>query len=247
MFHHKRMFARVALIGVLVVGWLVWLRPSAAKAAIDSAGAWRQFQNHHRCVFAVEGAVSTKTYLGLPLPPPPPQGFRTVRAAVNFLRAKMPGFTVWRDKINKEAIHIVYTKALKWKANPLNQRLTFRGKMSLLQVASRIIRKRVPLVHLACVGSRRVVFFPDVAGDTAVTKDYETPFRLDVKGLTLREFLTAGLVYETKGQQAPVILWRADYSLRHGELTGHVGIMIFGEPLRAAPSTAATTHGRTAK
>ncbi|NNM85542.1 MAG: hypothetical protein HKL96_07285 [Phycisphaerales bacterium] len=159
----------------------------------------------------------------------------------------MPKFTVWRDKINKSAIHIVYTKALKWKANPLNQRLTIRGKMSLPKVASRIIHKRFPLVDLTCVGSRRVVFFPDVAGEAAITKDYETPLRLDVKEMTLREFLTAGLVYDTKGQKAPIILWRADYSLRHGKLTGHVGIMIFGVPLRAAPATAPTTQSRAAK
>ncbi len=221
------------VFAILLGGNLVRGPAPCAASAKESADVWARFASQQHCFLAVEDAYSIEkgTYIGT-VPAAPPKGFKTINAAVRFLRAKLPACTVWRDKINRHIIHVVYTKALRWKANPLNQRLTFREVMSLKQVASRIVRKRFPLVDLSCVGDQRFGFFPYVAGCTM--KAYETPLHFDVRGMTLREFLTAGLVYDVRGKLPPAILWRADYPLRHGKLTGHVAIMIFGLPLRAA-------------
>ncbi len=232
------MFAAI-LGGILVAG----LSPNAAAVKV-AADPWATFASQHHCFLAMEDAYSTETgtYIGT-LPAAPPQGFKTINAAVSFLRAKLPACTVWRDKLNSHIIHIVYTKALKWEANPLNQRLTFHGTMSLKQVAARIIRKQFPLVGLICVGDRRYGFFPDTGG-MAITKAYEAPMHFDVKGMTLREFLTAGVAYDVKGPQPPFVLWRADYYLKSGKPTGRVDIMVYGVPLRSVPPTKPTVPSK---
>lgn len=218
--------------GVLVAGF----SPDATAVSVP-ADPWAAFASQHHCFLAVEDAYSTEkgTYIGT-IPAVPPQGFKSIHAAVRFLRSKLPACTIWRDKLNGHIVHVVYTKALEWKANPLNQRLTFHGTMSMKQVAAQIIRKRFPLVGLICVGNRRSGFFPDTGG-MAITKAYETPLRFDVSGIPLREFLTTGVVYDLKGPQPPVVLWRADYFLKSGKPTGRVDIMVYGVPLRRPPST----------
>ncbi len=211
--------------------------PSWAADKPGSSDTWTEFAQKHHCVFAMEDAYSTETgtYIGT-LPAAPPQGFKTINAAVSFLRAKLPACTVWRDKLNSHIIHIVYTKALKWKANPLNQRLTFHGTMSLKQVTTQIIQKKFPHVTVACLGNVRAGVFISYIGLTpAEERAYDTPRRFDVKRMTLRQFLTTGVAYDIGGRQPPFVLWRADYYLKSGKPTGRVDIMVYGVPLRSAP------------
>ena len=220
--------------------------PSWAADKPGSSDTWTEFAQKHHCVFAMEDAYSTETgtYIGT-LPAAPPQGFKTINAAVSFLRAKLPACTVWRDKLNSHIIHIVYTKALKWKANPLNQRLTFHGTMSLKQVTTQIIQKKFPHVTVACLGNVRAGVFISYIGLTpAEERAYDTPRRFDVKRMTLRQFLTTGVAYDIGGRQPPVVLWRADYYLKSGKPTGRVYIWVYGVPLRSVPPTKPTVPSK---
>lgn len=204
--------------------------------------SWARFAREHHCFLAIEDAYSVKRgYIGMP--PSLPRSVKSVSGLVKWLRAKLPSSTVWRDKGNNHIIHVVYTKALKWKANPLNQRLTFHGKMSLPEMASRVVEKKFPKTSLTCMGYVRYGVLPFFG--TAIVKSYrDTVMDFDVKGMTLRSFLTTGMIYNLKGPNPPPEIWRADYSLRHGKFTGKVVIMVHGMPLRAGPSAAAKKHAR---
>ncbi len=227
-------FPIAALVAALMTG------PPTIAAVKATTESLARFSRHHHCHFTVEDAYSTGkgTYIGMP-PSTVPRDIKTISELVKWLRAKLPACTIWRDKLDGRIIHVAYTKALKWKANPMNQRLTFRGTMSLPQVASRIIHKKFRQTGLYCEGYQRVGCFPDVQG-IAIERTYrDTVMDFDVRGMTLRRFLSTGKVYNLKGRYPPPIVWRTDYFLKHGRFTGRVDIYVFAMPLRAAPSAAA--------
>ena len=211
--------------------------PSWAADRPGSGDTWTEFAQKHHCVFAMEDAYSVRrgTYTGLG--PALPRHIKTIPSLMNWLRANLPAYTAWRDKLNSHIIHIVYTKALTWKGNPLNQRLTFHGKMSLTQVATQIIEKKFPHVAVACSGNVQAGTFISYIGlPPAENKAYNTPHSFNIKGMTLRQFLTVGITYDLRGPPPPPItLWRADYYLKSGKPTGRVDIMVYGVPLRSAP------------
>lgn len=219
--------------------------PNAAAASIG-ADLWARFASRHHCFLVMEDAYSAKTgTYTVNLPAAPPPGCKTIRAAVRFLRSKLPTCTVWRDRLDGHIIHVVYTKALKWKANPLNQRLTFHATMSLKQVATQIIRKRFPRANILCFGDQKNFALPGPGISQANERAYNTPRRFDVKGMTLRQFLSTGVAYKLARPRTPVILWEASYFLRRSKFTGRVDITIFGVPQGAPPAPA--THGHAAK
>ncbi len=223
---------------------LAW-RPSGASAFAGTPRSWARFAREHHCLLAVEDGYSAKRgYIGYPdIPGPLPQSVNSISDLVKWLRAKLPSSTVWRDRANNHIIHVVYTKALKWKDNPLNQRLTFHGKMSLPEMASRVVEKKFPKTSLTCMGYVRYGVLPYFG--TTIEKEYrDTVMNFDVKGMTLRSFLTTGMIYNLKGPNPPPEIWRADYYLKHGKFTGKVVIIVHGMPLRAGPSAAAKKHAR---
>jgi hypothetical protein len=198
------------LVFAAVLGCIFLLGPSLLAAPTPgTANAWARFARKHHCFLAVEGAYEGKHggYVGEP--PALPHGVRTISALVRWLRSKLPTSTVWRDKLDNRVIHVVYTKALRWKANPLNQRLTFHGTMSLKQVVTRILTKRFPRIGVECLGDQRSGLFPYFPGSRL--RAYGDPLRFDVKAMTFRRFLTTGLVYNLGGPRPPVVLWGAVY------------------------------------
>ncbi len=242
MFKHSRV---LLIVFAALLGGAFARGPSpCAASAAGPANTWYRFAARHHCFLVVEGAYVGKRLRYVGSPPALPQDIKTIPTLVKWLRAKLPACTVWRDRLNNHIIHVVYTKALKWKANPLNQRLTFRGTMSMKQVVSGVVGRRFPRVAVLCLGDQRNYLLPG-GPNPAITKAYETLLRFDVVDMTLREFLTDGLVYDLSGPQPPVNLWEASYFLRHGKFTGRVDITIFGVPLRPAappPATAPAHH-----
>ncbi len=238
----KGMGASACLVVTAVAAPITLGPPAPAVTFVGSNEAWIHFTREHHCFLAIEDAYPIgKGYLGMP--PALPASIKSISGLVKWLRAKLPSSTVWRDKVNNHIIHVVYTKALKWKANPLNQRLTFHGKMSLPQVASRVVEKKFPKTSLTCSGYVRYAPIPYFG--TKIVKGYrDTVMDFDVKGMTLRSFLTTGIIYNLKGPNPPPEIWRADYYLKHGKFTGKVVIIVHGMPLRAGPSAAAKKHAR---
>ena len=226
---HSHTLPVIFILAALVGGSLAW-GSSRATSAAAPANTWARFARRHHCFLVMEGAYVDKRLNYAGGPPALPQDIKTIPALVKWLRASLPQCTVWRDKADNHIIHVVYTKALKWKANPVNERLTFRGTMSLNQVVSRILHRRFPQVSVACLGDKRNGILPGSAVSRADERAYNTPHRFDVKGVTLRQFLTTGVPYNMASPHPPVVLWDASYFLRHGKFTGRVDIIISGVP-----------------
>ncbi len=242
----RRVRTMLFLLAMVLRGAYALGSPPPSVGAKVSPDTWSRFARQHHCFLALEDAYSTGKGTDIGMPPTAlPRSVKTIPGFVKWLRARLPACTVWRDKRDSRIIHVVYTKALEWRANPLNQRLTFRGKMNLPQVASRVIRKKFPSAGLYCAGYQRIGVLPYFG--SAVKKAYQdTVMDFDVRGMALREFLSTGLVYDLKGRYPPPILWRADYFLKRGKFTGRVDIVVHGVPLRAAPSAAAKERTRAA-
>lgn len=243
----RRVRTMLFLLAMVLRGVYALGSPPPSVGAKATPDTWSRFARQHHCFLALEDAYSTGKGTDVGMPPTAlPRSVKTIPGFVKWLRARLPACTVWRDKRDSRIIHVVYTKALEWRANPLNQRLTFRGKMNLPQVASRVIHRKFASVYLSCAGYWRIASIPDVAA-FAVKKAYDgAVMDFDVRGMALREFLTTGLVYDLKGRYPPPILWRADYFLKRGKFTGRVDIVVHGVPLRAAPSAAAKERTRAA-
>ena len=159
----------------------------------------------------------------------PPQPL-TIRAAVKFLKANRPGYTVWRDKANSRVIHVVYSKALKWGSNPMNHKFSFHGTMTFMQLAAKVFAKRFPKVHFYYNPFSRTGLLPHFPN----LKSYRAPLHFNVKGMTLRQFLTTGIVYQMNPQHFGGAFWQVTYMVRHGKFTGRVNIMMQGWPVRAS-------------
>lgn len=237
------------LLVVLLVSLGIFLAGPRPKLSAQARAAhpWLLLQTRYHCIFAVEDIEWTakgQYHTGLEnvRTPPPPQPL-TIKAAVKFLRANQPGYTVWRDKVNSHVIHVVYSKALKWKANPMNHKFTFHGTMSFLQLAKRVFVKRFPEVHFYYNPFARtgvLPHFPDL-------KSYRAPLHFNVKGMTLRQFLTIGIVYQMNPQHFGGNFWQVTYMVRHGKFTGRVDIMMQGWPVSASAAAGAPAKQSLAK
>ncbi len=242
MFGRKLLVVSLVSLGIFLAG----PRPELSAQA-RAAHPWLLLQTRHHCIFAtedIEWTAKGQYYTGLEnaRTPPPPQPL-TIRAAVKFLKANQLGYTVWRDKANRHVIHVVYSKALKWKSNPMNHKFTFHGTMSFLQLAKRVFAKRFPEVHFYYNPFARVFFVPGGSN----LKPYKTPMRFNVKDMTLRQFLTTGMVYQMNPQHFGGTFWQATYVVRHGRFTGRVDIMMRGWPVSASATAGGPAKQTTAK
>ena len=172
--------------------------------------------------------------------PLPPVGI-TKKGLVPFLTQNLPDYKVWRDRVYKSVIHIADRRLLNWKNNPLNKKLTFHGKMTIVYLQSHILQKDLPNVHFddsPYTPQVAIPYFPDLQA-------FQTPMRFNVQDLTLRRFLTTGLRYSNKPNKRGALLWFATYQFRDGKLTGHVQVCIQGNPIFPPPTaTRANGHNK---
>ncbi len=228
----------IRLAGLCRVG-LIGLIPGTGYASTSASDIWGRLATQDHCVVLGEDHVATVNGkvagdVGLAkihLPPSP--NHLTIQSAVKFLSAHLPGYTVWRDRVNRHVIHIVYTKALMWKSNPLNQKLTFHGTMSFMHLASKILIRRFPKLHFYydpfTSGAILLPYAPDL-------KPYKKPLHFDVKGETLRQLLTTGLVYRLDPQHFGGTFWQCYYLTKHGKLTGRIEITMLASPASTLPA-----------
>lgn len=241
MLDRKVLVVLLVSLGIFLAG----PRLAPAGASPRSSDIWNRLEVANHCIFAVEDVLSAKGGdVGLSkiqLPPSPEP--LTISVAVKFLNSNLPGYTVWRDKVNRHVIHIVYRKALVWRTNPMNQKFTFHGTMSFLQLAKRVFVKRFPKVHFYYNPFARtgvLPHFPDL-------KSYRAPLHFNVKGMTLRQFLTIGIVYQMNPQHFGGNFWQVTYMVRHGKFTGRVDIMMQGWPVSASAAAGAPAKQSLAK
>lgn len=179
------------------------------------------------CTFTNEGSSGIG---GVPIPSLP-AGI-TAQRLVAFLRKNLPKCVVWRDRVNKSIIHIVDRRVLAWKSNPLNKKLTIKGTMSISYLQSYIFAKEFPQVHFYDMPFHRVntiPYFPNLQA-------FRAPIKFDVRDMTLRRFLTTGIPYSTDPKRLGPGLWGASYQFRGGKLTGHVTVVISGNPILPPPT-----------
>ena len=184
------------------------------------------------CTFTNEGSSGIG---GVPVPPLP-VGI-TAQRLVTFFRKNLPKYVVWRDRVNKSIIHIVDRRVLAWKSNPLNKKITIKGTMSISYLQSHIFAKEFPRVRFYDMPFRRVNTIPYLPKLRA----FKAPIKFDVRDMTLRRFLTTGIPYSTDPKNTGPGLWGASYQFRGGKLTGHVAVVISGNPV--APPQPATKPG----
>lgn len=151
---------------------------------------------------------------------PMPTGKLTLHQMVRSLHARFPELRIWRDRTSRRIVHIAMAVAVAWKANPLDEKLTFHGTMSIKEVESRVIKKLAPKAHFyyTISGPHSIPYFPNL-------KPLKVKHRFEIKNMTLRQFLTTGLAYsKTKFNR---LLWSASlYQTPKGKFTGKVAITI---------------------
>jgi|GEM_PF-4483913 len=235
---------RVVLLVSLGI-FLAGPRLAPAGASPRSSGIWNRLEVANHCIFAVEDVLSAKGGdVGLSkiqLPPSPEP--LTISVAVKFLNSNLPGYTVWRDKVNRHVIHIVYRKALVWRTNPMNQKFTFHGTMTFMQLVSRVFAKRFPKVHFYYDPFAKTFLLP-YAPDL---KPYKIPLHFNVKNMTLRKFLTTGMVYQMDSQHFGGTIWQCYYLTKHGKLTGNIEITMLASPASATTAAGGPAKQTTAK
>lgn len=165
---------------------------------------------------------------------PMPAGKLTLHQMVRSLRSRFPELRVWRDRISRRIIHIAMAAATAWKANPLDEKLTFHGRMSVEDVESRVIKKFAPKAHFyyTVSGPHPIPYFPNL-------KPLKVKHRFEIKNMTLRQFLSTGLAYSKKHFNR--LLWSASlYQTAKGIFTGKVAITICEVP--AGPRAGISTN-----
>jgi hypothetical protein len=224
-----------ALYGFLVAG----VRPGFAASSEDN-DFWINLAALPDCVCATEDVYITKGkytanglyYSNLPPSPKP----LTIETAVAFLKANLTDYSIWRDDIDRHVIHIVYTNALAWKSNPLNQIVSFHGTMSFMQLASNVFAKQFPNVHF-------YYSLPPVGPLLPTYSDlssYKKPLHFDVKNMTLRQFLTNDLIYQHPNGGS---FWQVYYyTLENGKFTGRIDIQMYGFIVGVTPATHPATQ-----
>ena len=84
------------------------------------------------CSFTVEAVVPPGKrfpgFLEVRVPRPPPK--LTENGIIGFISKNLKGYVALRDRVKKSVVHIVALRLLKWKANPLNRRVTVHGSMT---------------------------------------------------------------------------------------------------------------------
>ncbi len=130
-------------------------------------------------------------YIGMDqsrVPPAPPD--QTVGSFVKFLRAQLPNFAIGRYPYARRVVYLVNRNLLAWRHDPLNQKLSFHGTMSLSRLESHVLSKLVPTVHFYNIGPPRLI---SGSGSGAVMfpepESFKVPMHFDIKAMTLRRFL----------------------------------------------------------
>ena len=167
---------------------------------------------------------------GVSTPPLPPG--TTGKGVVPFLAKNLPGYKVWRDRVNRSIIHIVDRRVLAWKSNPLSKKVTIKGTKSIAYLQSHIFAKDFPQVHFYDTPFHRVNTIPYLPKLRA----FRAPITFDIKDMTLRRFLTTGLPSSAGAKNMKYGLWLASYQFRNGRPTGHVTIIIYGSLILPPPT-----------
>lgn len=156
----------------------------------------------------------------------------TAKGLAPFFAKNLPGYKVWRDRVNKSVIHIVDRRVLAWKNNPLDKKVTIQGTMSIAYLQSHVFKNKFPNVHFYDMPYHRVnpiPYFPNVHA-------FNTPIKFDVKNITLRQFLTTGIPYGTNSRKLKNGLWNASYQFQDEKLTRKVTVIISGNPVVSSPT-----------
>ena len=147
-------------------------------------------------------------------------GQLTLRRMISSLRKRFPELRVWRDHLNRRIVHIAMATATAWKQNPLDQKLSFHGTMSIEDVESHIIQRLIPKARFYYItsGQHTIPYFPNL-------KPLRVKHRFNIKKVTLRQFLSTGLTFSKKHLNR--LLWSASLSQApNGKFTGRVNITI---------------------
>lgn len=171
------------------------------------------FKRAH-CFFSIETVAppgkQLPGFMEISMPPPPIK--LTENAVPGFLRKNLKGYSIFPDRINKSVVHIIARRLLKWKANPLDHRLTICGKMTLNHAWMAIINPSFPQVSFGTM----------VVGELAAASiGQNVLIRFDLKNVTLRRFLTTGIPYCRYPGNGNPLRWEAVfYQSTAGRLTG---------------------------
>lgn len=165
----------------------------------------------------------------------PPPANAAIGQIVRFLQPQLPNVKIWQDAVNKSVVHLANRRVLHWSKYPLNKKLTFHGTMSFLELEKRVLKFLIPSTHFIYS-----VYQPGTYGGDGVASDVtplEVATRFNVKGDSLRRFLTTGMRYHG-GNAGDLELWQADvYVTGNRKYTGRVDINLCATP-QFVPATA---------
>ncbi len=166
-----------------------------------------------------------------------PRAGLSTHQKLKLLRNQLPDIGIWRRSGNRHVIHLADRQALKWKGNPLNRRLTLHGTMSIVNLESHVFAKAFPGVRFYNFGSGGS---GGGSGGISLPRHpalFTTPMRFNVKGISLRRFLTTAIRYRVGPKPAGQQLWQAKlYQGRNGKFTGRVDIFITADPIVPRPN-----------
>ncbi len=197
---------------LLMIGGLSWAAGRKAPQPPPPLFGGMRFGEHLRreCGLTVEDAVAKVVpgkhrpwrYYAESVEIHLPKGKLGPRALVKYLRTQMPArWRIWRDRHEKNVVHVALKRLLDWKKNPLNARLTIKGVYTIRQIETKFIRKIRPGISFI----NSVPSLPGTGGNP-MAPDYtiiDTPLRFNIKNMRLRRFLTNGFGHAVKYEPSP--------------------------------------------
>ena len=233
--------ARALIVGFAVTVMVMTpiLRAAQSNTAFLTDVEYQASSKFH-CTFANEELVGGGHWgLGSAKVPPLPAGVTDLTNLVRFLGENLKKYAVWRDRVNQSVIHVADKRVVAWKNNPLSEKFTFQGVMSLIELERQVLAKAFPMVHFYNEGyhpgGHPIPYLPKY-------RAFKAPLHFDVKGLTLRRFLTTGIPYSGDPRKLGTQSWDAQYQFRNGKLTGHVEVLITENPIAARNATVPSTR-----
>ncbi len=242
---------------LLMIGGVSWGAGRKMPPAPPPLFEGIRFCEHLRreCQLTVEDAVARAVagrhrpwrYYAESVKIPLPKGKLGPEALVRYLRAQMPTrWQIWRDRHQKNVVHVALKRLLAWKKNPLNARLTIKGVYTIRQIETKFIKKICPGISIINL----VPSLPGTGGNP-MAPDYgiiDTPLRLDVKKMRLRRFLTNGFGYAIKYLRAPSWfgqpIWEAQFRWRDGHIGMPLSLTLCFDYARLVPSAVVHPSGK---
>jgi hypothetical protein len=157
----------------------------------------------------------------------------STKKALRSLRNQLPKIEIWQAKGHPQIVHFADRSVLRWKGNPLDRKITFHGNVSVAYLESHVFAKGFPKVHFFNLGSGGSGGGSSVISLPRQPSLFTAPMHIDVRGVTLRHFLTSSMRYNLRlGPATGRQLWQAQFAEgRNGKFTGRVDIFITADPI----------------